>query len=229
MLNTAFTDLVGCREPIQQAGMGGGVASPELAVAVAGAGALGMVGMMGPADDVAAVLDALIKQTSGTVGMNFLVPFLDLATVEVAASRVRVVEFFYADPDAGLVRRVHDGGALAAWQVGSVTEARSAADAGCDFIVVQGTEAGGHVRGRVALLPLLDAVLDVVDVPVVAAGGIGTARVMAAVLAAGASGVRVGTRFVATLEAKRMSRVPWNFGGGPVMLRQLRTHLRMGV
>ncbi len=201
MLNTAFTDLVGCRVPIQQAGMGG-VATPELAAAVADAGALGMVTMvMVAADDVAVVLDALIEQTTGTVGMNFLMPFLDVAAVEVAASRVRVVEFFYADPDAALVRRVHDGGALAAWQVGSLTEARAAADAGCDFIVAQGTEAGGHVRGQVSLLPLLDAVLDAVDIPVVAAGGVGTARGMAAVLAAGASGVRVGTRFVATHES----------------------------
>jgi len=161
-----------------------------------------MVNMvMVPAAEVAVALDALIEQTTGTVGMNFLMPFLDPAAVEVAASRARVVEFFYADPDAALVRRVHDGGALAAWQVGSLTEARAAAEAGCDFIVAQGTEAGGHVRGQVSLLPLLDAVLNAVDIPVVAAGGIGTARGMAAVLAAGASGVRVGTRFVATHEA----------------------------
>jgi len=107
----------------------------------------------------------------------------------------------YADPDAALIARVHEGGALAAWQVGSLTEARAATEAGCDFIVAQGTEAGGHVRGQLSLLPLLDAVLDGVDVPVVAAGGIGTARTMAAVVAAGASGVRVGTRFVATHES----------------------------
>jgi NAD(P)H-dependent flavin oxidoreductase YrpB (nitropropane dioxygenase family) len=201
MLPTAFTDLVGCRVPIQQAGMAG-VATPDLAAAVADAGALGMVNMvMVPAEQVAVALDGLRGKTTGTVGMNVLMPFLDPAAVEVAASRVRVVEFFYADPDAALVRRVHDGGALAAWQVGSPSEARAAAEAGCDFIVAQGTEAGGHVRGHVSLLALLDTVLDAVDVPVVAAGGIGTARSMAAALAAGASGVRVGTRFVATHEA----------------------------
>jgi NAD(P)H-dependent flavin oxidoreductase YrpB (nitropropane dioxygenase family) len=201
MLSTAFTDLVGCRVPIQQAGMGG-VATPELAAAVADASALGMVNMvMVPADDVRVALDALIKQTTGPVGMNFLMPFLDPAAVEVAASRVRVVEFFYGEPDTTLVRRVHDGGALAAWQVGSLVEALAAAEAGCDFIVAQGTAAGGHVRGEVSLLPLLDAVLDAIDIPVLAAGGIGTARGMAAALAAGASGVRVGTRFVATHES----------------------------
>ena len=201
MLNTAFTDLVGCSVPIQQAGMGG-VATPELAAAVADAGALGMVNMtMVPADDVAVALDALIKATTGTVGMNFLMPFLDVAAVEAAATRVRVVEFFYAEPDSALVARVHEGGALAAWQVGSRSEAQRAADAGCDFIAAQGTEAGGHVRGEISLLPLLDAVLDAVEVPVVAAGGIGTARAMAASLAAGAGAVRIGTRFVATHEA----------------------------
>src|SRR5215831_6300575 len=201
MLTTAFTDLVGCQVPIQQAGMGG-VATPELAAAVADAGGLGMVSMvLQPADAVAAGLEALAKQTRGEVGINFLMRFLDPEAVDAAASWVRVVEFFYADPDAALIDRVHEGGALAAWQVGSSAEARAAVDAGCDFIVAQGTEAGGHVRGQMSLLPLLDLVLDVVDVPVVAAGGIATARGVAAVLAAGASGARLGTRFVATFEA----------------------------
>jgi NAD(P)H-dependent flavin oxidoreductase YrpB (nitropropane dioxygenase family) len=74
-------------------------------------------------------------------------------------------------------------------------------DAGCDAVVVQGTEAGGHVRGEVSLFPLLAQVLDHVEVPVVAAGGIATSRHVAAALAAGASAVRVGTRFVATAES----------------------------
>src|SRR5207248_5682729 len=99
-------------------------------------------------------------------------------------------------------RIVHAGKALAAWQVGSLEEAQAAVDAGCDFIVAQGVEAGGHVRGRISLLPLLDEVLPVVGIPVVAAGGIGTARAMAAALAAGASAVRVGTRFVAAVESE---------------------------
>jgi NAD(P)H-dependent flavin oxidoreductase YrpB (nitropropane dioxygenase family) len=201
MLSTAFTELVGCQVPIQQAGMGG-VATPELALAVADAGGLGMVNMvMQSAGDVAAALDALTEQTSGKIGLNILMPFLDPEMVDVAASRLPVVEFFYADPEAALVERVHSGGALAAWQVGSVAEARAAVDVGCDFIIAQGTEAGGHVRGRVSLLPLLDSVLGVVDVPVVAAGGIATARGVAAVLAAGAGAARLGTRFVATPEA----------------------------
>lgn len=84
MLTTAFTDLVGCQVPIQQAGMGG-VATPEMAAAVADAGGLGMVSMvLQPADAVAAGLDALAKQTAGQVGINFLMPFLDPEAVEAA-------------------------------------------------------------------------------------------------------------------------------------------------
>jgi NAD(P)H-dependent flavin oxidoreductase YrpB (nitropropane dioxygenase family) len=146
-------------------------------------------------------LDPLPRQTRSRIGVNFLVPFLDRESLEIAASRVRVVEFFFGEPDADLVERAHGADALAAWQVGSVEEARAAAGAGCDFLVAQGIEAGGHVRGRIGLLPLLDGVLDAVNVPVLAAGGIATARAMAAALAAGADGVRVGTRFVAAAES----------------------------
>jgi nitronate monooxygenase len=203
MLSTPFTTLVACTVPIQQAGMGS-VTTPALAVAVARAGGLGMVaGVMEPPDAIAAVLDAAVPQRGeGAIGVNFLVPFLEgTAAVEAAAARARVVEFFYGDPDRGLVDLVHAGGALAFWQIGSTQEALAAADAGCDAVIVQGTEAGGHVRGRVSLFPLLADVLDRVHVPVVAAGGIATARDVAAALAAGADAVRVGTRFVATEES----------------------------
>jgi NAD(P)H-dependent flavin oxidoreductase YrpB (nitropropane dioxygenase family) len=90
---------------------------------------------------------------------------------------------------------------LASWQVGSAGEAVNAEAAGCDFIIAQGIEAGGHIRGTLGLLPLLSQVLDAVSVPVLAAGGIGTGRSVAAVLAAGAAGVRVGTRFIAAEES----------------------------
>lgn len=201
MLTTRFTTLVGCTVPLQQAGMGG-VATGELAAAVADAGALGMIGGVRlPAPFLVDVLDRLRQATRGVFGVNFLMPFLDRACVEAAAARVRVVEFFYGDPDPGLVQLVHASGALACWQVGSVEEARAAAGAGCDFLVVQGVEAGGHVRGRIGLLPLLDLVLEAVTLPVVAAGGIATARGMAAALAAGADAVRIGTRFVAAVES----------------------------
>lgn len=199
MLTTRFTELVGCDIPLQQAGMGG-VATADLAEAVTRAGALGMIGAaMVPAPQLAKTLDDL----PAPVGVNFLMPFVDPDAVETAASRARLVEFFYGDPDPKLVDLVHAGGALAAWQIGDADEARQAQQAGCDLIVAQGVEAGGHVRGTTGLLPLLDAVLDATGgtTPVVAAGGIGTARAVKAVLAAGADAARVGTRFVAATEA----------------------------
>jgi len=201
-MKTRFTELVGCTQPIQLAGIPG-VCTPELVTAVADAGGLAMIGLpMTPATAVAALLDRLRAGTRGAIGFNQLMPFLgDRDAIAEAARRVRVVEFFYADPDAELVRLVHEGGALAAWQVGSLDEARAAERAGCDFVIAQGTEAGGHVRGRLGLLPLLGGVLDAVRIPVVAAGGIGNARAVAAVLAAGADAVRIGTRFVAARES----------------------------
>jgi NAD(P)H-dependent flavin oxidoreductase YrpB (nitropropane dioxygenase family) len=139
--------------------------------------------------------------TSKPFGVNFLIPYLDRDVVEVAARRARVIDFFWGDPDIHLVRLVHDAGALASWQVGSTAEAIAAEAAGCDFIIAQGFEAGGHIRGNLGLLPLLGAVIDAVSVPVLAAGGIGNGRSIAGVLAMGAAGVRMGTRFIAAAES----------------------------
>ena len=125
----------------------------------------------------------------------------DLENFDLAARSLRLVEVFWGWPDPVFVERIHAGGALCGWQTGSIDESRAAVDAGCDLITVQGVEAGGHVRGTTPLFVLLDAVLSVVEVPVVAAGGIGTARTMAAALAAGASAVRIGTRLVTTEES----------------------------
>lgn len=205
MLTTRFTELVGCSVPIQQAGMAD-LSSPRLAATVAEAGGLGMVSVYGatPAE-VAALLDATRAQTSRVFGANFIMRFVDPALahecIAVAAAKARVVEFFYSDPDPTLIELVHAHGALACWQVGSREEALAAAEAGCDFLIAQGIEAGGHVRGRSGVLALLDQVLATVDLPVLVAGGIGSGRAMAAALAAGADGVRVGTRFVAAEEA----------------------------
>jgi nitronate monooxygenase len=203
MLTTRFTELVGCTVPIQSAPMGGVATAPSLPGAVSEAGGHGMVaGISLPSEALSAVLDEVENRTQQPYGVNFLMPFLeDRGVVEVAASRAGLVDFFYGDPDPSLVELVHRGGALAGWQVGSTEEARAAGDAGCDVVVAQGVEAGGHVRGRLALLPLLSEVLDAVDVPVVAAGGIATARSVAAVLAAGADAARVGTRFIASTDA----------------------------
>ena len=201
MLHTRFTDLVGCTVPIQLAPMGA-VGTPELVVAVAEAGGMGMTALpTAPAEVVAAMLDGIGAQTSKPFGFNVLMPFLDVDVVYTAAARCRYVDFYHGPVDASLVQRVHDAGALAGWQVGSADEARDAAGAGCDLLVVRGIEGGGRMYGRSSLWPLLEAVLDATDVPVLAAGGIATGRGVAAALAAGAAGVRMGTRFVATEES----------------------------
>src|SRR2546426_4062341 len=204
MLQTKFTELLGCTVPIQQAGMGK-LASPALAAAVADAGELGMVSGIGaaPPEYVAKILDGLRRSTSGAFGANFIVDGvresgkLDadfVKVLEVAASRAPVVEFFYENPDRELVEIAHAGDALVSWQVGSAPEAVAAEGVGCGLIVAQGTEAGGHVRGKIGLLALLAEVLPSVKVPFVAAGRIRTGRAMAAALAAGASAVPVGPR-----------------------------------
>ena len=201
VIATSFTKLVGAAAPIQLASMPG-ISTPELVAAVADAGGLGMLGApLLSARTLESALVQLAERTRGVFGVNFLMPFLDLECVAVAARRARVVEFFYGAPDPELVARGHEFGALVSWQIGSLAEALAAERAGCDFLVAQGTEAGGHVRGATSLLPLLSEVLASVHVPVVAAGGIATARSLAAVLACGCGAARIGTRFVAASES----------------------------
>jgi NAD(P)H-dependent flavin oxidoreductase YrpB (nitropropane dioxygenase family) len=181
----------------------GPIATPELAAAVTQSGALGMLGGEGLSiQALDANLSRIRELTPGPFGVNFILPFLeDPEAVRLAAARCRVVEFFYGTPDAELVRMVHSGKAVAAWQIGSAAEARAAADAGCDFVIAQGLEAGGHLRGQLGRKNLLKEVLHAVEVPVLAAGGIGSGRDAASAMADGASGVRVGTRFIAATES----------------------------
>jgi nitronate monooxygenase len=200
-LATRFTELAGCRVPIQQAPMGS-VSTSALAVAVADAGGVGSISALGlTAAELDKVLAGMVARTTGILAANFVTSDIDPEAVAAAAARLRIVDFFWADPDPALVEVAHRGGALACWQVGSLDEARAAADAGCDLVAVQGIEAGGHIRGNSPLLPLLESVLGALDLPVLAAGGIGDGRAFAAVLAAGAAGARVGTRFIATEES----------------------------
>jgi len=179
---------MGCELPIQQAAMGG-VSTTALASAVVDAGGFGMVSWW--KDPVA-----------GPCGVNFLMPFEpSLDEIRRVAGGVRVIEFFYADPRHDVVAAAHDAGALAGWQAGSATEALAAEEAGCDYVVAQGIEAGGHVRGEQKLDDLLALVLRSVKVPVIAAGGIATADRVAELMKAGADGVCVGTRFVTSPES----------------------------
>jgi nitronate monooxygenase len=201
-VSSRLTELLRCEFPIQLAPMGCVSATPALPLAVALAGGHAVYPALGlPPQALAPVVDALAGQTAA-FGVNFLVPFMDRGSVELAADRATYVDFFLADPDPALVGVVRDGGAVCGWQVESAEEARAAEASGCDVVIAKGWESGGRkwIEGA-ALVPLLDAVLDAVSLPVVAAGGIATARGVAAVLAAGADGARVGTRFIASTES----------------------------
>ena len=200
-LSTPFTELVGCELPVQLAPAAGVCCTPDLPVAVAEAGGHAMVPavMQSPAE-LAELLDEVMRRTR-VFGVNFIAPLLDRNALECALERAPLVDFFLGRPDPALIEAVHDAGALAGWQVGSVEDAVAAAGAGCDVVIAQGIEAGGRHAGGSELAPLLDGVLDAIDVPVLAAGGIGSRGDVAAALAAGAAGVRIGTRFIASEES----------------------------
>jgi NAD(P)H-dependent flavin oxidoreductase YrpB (nitropropane dioxygenase family) len=182
--------------------MGGGTGTPELAVAVSQAGGLGMLSSTFPLP-VGEQLSWVQARTQEPVGVGFFafdVPNR-LEEFEVAASQARVVDIFWGDPDPVVVERIHAGGALAFWQVGSLDEGLAAGDAGCDAVVAQGVEAGGHVRGATPLLTLLEQMVPALDVPVIDAGGIASGGALAAALNAGAAAARVGTRLLASAES----------------------------
>ena len=192
-----FTELVGSRLPLQQAGMSG-TATSTLAAAVSNAGALGMIGVgRQQISVVARYLDEVATLTTAPVGCTCIAPFVLPDVVDLLASRLPIVEFFYEWPDPSRV----PANVICGWQVGSVDEAKAAVDAGCHYVIAQGMEAGGHVRGHIPLAELLPAVRQAIDVPVVAAGGIGNAAAVRAAMRLGADAVRVGTRFVATSES----------------------------
>jgi len=201
-MTARLTRLVNCDLPIQLAPMGCVSAGPGLALAATSAGAHAVYpGLVLPPAALEPVLDTLAARTRA-FGVNFLVGMIDRDSLAMAAERAPYVDFFLAEPDPALVEIVRRGGAVCGWQVESGEEARAAQDAGCDVVIAKAWESGGRKRIEgPALLPLLDAVLNAVTVPVIAAGGIATARGVAAAFAAGADGVRVGTRFIAARES----------------------------
>src|SRR3954454_18762653 len=197
----AFTDLVGCRLPLQLASLGGPIGTPALAAAVSEAGGLGTIPNPSSAAEVEQLVAGARALTSEPIAVGFLIPFASNEAVMAAAASVDVVEFFYGDPDPELVGLARSGGAIVGWQAGSAAECRAAEAAGCSYVTIQGVEAGGHIRGTQPLDEALEQTLAAVEVPVVAAGGIGTAERVHEALAEGASAVRVGTRFVAAEES----------------------------
>jgi nitronate monooxygenase len=199
-MRTPLCDLLGIEQPIVQAPMGG-PAVPRLAAAVSNAGALGTLALSWSEDAGAAVRE-LRGLTGNPFGGNFGLQLDQHARLDAALEAgLRIVSLFWGDPGP-YVERIHAADALLVHTVGSAEEAKRAVAAGVDVVVAQGFEAGGHVWGQVGSLALVPAVVDAVDpTPVIAAGGIGDARGVAAVFALGAQAAWVGTRFLLADEA----------------------------
>ena len=207
IFDTAFCRLVGIDIPVIQAPIGG-LAVPELAAAVSEAGGLGMVSVTwDELDEIDRKLAVVRAGTDRPFGVNMILEWPQEDRLRHCLDAgVRIVSFFWGDPSP-LVPIAHEAGAIVMHTVGDAAEARRAVDAGVDVIVAQGWEAGGHVRGEVATLVLVPAVVDAVaPTPVVAAGGIGDGRGLAAVLTLGASAGWLGTRFVMAAEAPALPR-----------------------
>jgi len=213
-LSTRLCDLLEIRYPVLQAGMGM-IARGPLAAAVSAAGGLGVIGAthLEP-DELRREIRFVREHTDRPFGVDVLfAPGADQAaeaaarySAEVRAhleiafeARVPVLVAGLGSPE-GAVAEAHARGMRVLATVGNVKQARRVAAAGVDAIVAQGHEAGGHT-GRIGSLVLVPAVVDAVEVPVIAAGGIADGRGLVAALALGACGVWMGTRFVAAREA----------------------------
>ncbi len=211
-LRTSICETLGIEYPIIQAGMGF-IARGELAAAVSEAGGLGVIGSasLSP-DELRAEIRKVRTQTDRPFGVDILFattrnPAADVVTGRLAhgvqahvdvvfEEKVPVLASGLGDPGP-VVDQAHDLGMTVIALVGNTKNARRVEASGVDIVVAQGYDGGGHT-GRVGTLSLLPAVLDAVDVPVLAAGGIGDGRGIAAVLAMGGVGVWMGTRFVAS-------------------------------
>lgn len=203
MFRTPVCDLLGIRVPILQGAMqgGGGV---DLVVAMCEAGGLGVLPTFGDTEanlrtDIAAVK----ARTNRPFGVNIMPMgkgFTESRARACIELGVPIVTTGRADPGERVVRMLKDAGIKVVSVVPTVEHARRMVAEGADAIVASGTEAGGHV-GSIATLPLVPQVVDAVDVPVFAAGGIGDARGFLAAFALGAQGVQLGTRLMASDES----------------------------
>jgi nitronate monooxygenase/enoyl-[acyl-carrier protein] reductase II len=201
MLQTSLCDLFGIEVPIILAPMGT-CTSAELAAAVSNAGGLGGIGSL--FRTTAAIkrdIDTVKKLTNRHFAINHIPQTLDAEAFSYTlAARPAVISFALGDP-GDLVQQAHDVGSLVMLQVTTVAQAVQATKRGVDVIIAQGGEAGGYC-GDVSTMALVPQVVDAVSpIPVVAAGGIYDGRGIAAALMMGASGVNLGTRFIATQEA----------------------------
>jgi enoyl-[acyl-carrier protein] reductase II len=203
-MQTPLTDLLGIEHPVMLAGMGG-VSYHRLVGAVSDAGGFGCLGASVMSnDELVAEIRGVKAMTDKPFGVDLLtaMPNSLLTQVELLIDEGASVFVAGLGVPTEAIALCHERGVLVANMCGKIMHARRAVDAGCDLVIAQGTEAGGHT-GQVATLPLVPQLVDAVGdrVPVVAAGGIFDGRGLAAALALGAVGVWLGTRFIATPEA----------------------------
>jgi nitronate monooxygenase len=188
-------ERLGVEAPVVQAGMGGGLSRHELAVAVSEAGGLGTIAVNGAAS-IRRELRAARALTRKSIAVNLLLPFARRDWFVAAAEADAVVTFW------GRPRRRTPG----VWihQCGSLTEARSAHKAGADAVIVQGVEAGGHVRGLTPAMELFEQVRSTLPAgyPLLLAGGIAERSDVTQALEAGAIAVVAGTRFLLSEESR---------------------------
>ena len=190
----SILERLGVDKPVVQAGMGGGISRHELAAAVAEVGGLGTIAVNG-ASAIRRELAAAREMTDRPIAVNVLLPFAQRSWFDEAAQADAVVTFW------GVPKRRTSGTWL--HQVGSVDEARSAHAAGADAVIVQGVEAGGHVRGTTPALGLLDQVRAALPrgFPLLLAGGIATKADVDQALEGGAEAAVAGTRFLLSEES----------------------------
>jgi len=204
-MQTRLTDVLGVEHPVMLAGMGG-VSYSALVAAVSDAGGFGCFGASTmSSDELVDEMRAAKALTDKPLGVDLLTALPDRLLTDVELLIREGASVFAAG--LGVPRDVislcHEHSVLVLSMCGKVRHAIAAVEAGCDIVVAQGTEAGGHT-GQIATLPLVPQIVDAVGdrVPVVAAGGIFDGRGLAAALALGADGVWIGTRFIATPEAR---------------------------
>ena len=203
-MRTRLTDLLDIEHPVMLAGMGG-VSYSQLVAAVSEAGGIGTFGAApmrpGQLDEEIAAVHRL---TSKPFGVDLLAAIPGQLEKDVDSIIKGGARIFVAG--LGVPREIidvlHANNILVGSMCGKVRHAQAALASGCDFVVAQGTEGGGHT-GTVATMALVPQVVDAVGdkIPVVAAGGLFDGRGLAASLALGADGVWMGTRFIATPEA----------------------------
>ena len=201
MRKTQLCDTLGIEVPIILGAMGS-CTSAELAAAVSNQGGLGGIGTL--TRSVAAIkrdIDVIRGLTKRHFAINHIPPTLiPEAWEHTLKARPAVISFALGDP-GNMVRQAHDVGSKVMIQVTTVAQAIEAVAREADVIIAQGSEAGGYC-GEVSTMALVPQVVDVVgSIPVVAAGGIYDGRGIAAALMLGASGVNIGTRFIASEEA----------------------------